>query len=235
MSAMDDRELTDRQVLDFLIANADFLERNPAAIELLNVPHLTGGESLIEYQVSVLRDSNRRLRRKLDHYLQVAATNEALLARIHSFHLALLRAASPAAVLNAVGRRLRDEFGCDDVALGLLQDSAGLPEHDLIVSLGRRERGLFGEFRRSCEPVCGRLRRERLEALFGARAEAVRSAAIIPLGHDGALGVLALGSADEHKFHPGMGTLFLSLLGQMLGQCLVRWTDSPRQPARVAE
>ncbi len=228
-------KLSDQQVLDFLADNADFLKRNPGAIELLNIPHETGGESLIEYQVSVLRDNNRKLKRKLNHYHEVAATNEALLARIHSFHLALLKAETPAALLRAMERRLKDEFGCDDVALGL-NDRAGLPDHDLLVSLeGRRERGLFGEFRRRREPVCGRLRRERLEALFGARAAAIRSAAIAPLGHDGALGVLALGSADEHKFHPGMGTLFLSLLGQMLGQCLARWTDAPRLSARAAE
>lgn len=227
MSAL---KLTDEAVLEYLAANPDFLERNPAALESIRLPSDAKAESLIDYQVSVLRDRNRELKRKLERYHEIAATNEALLARIHSFHLALLEAAGPVALLDAVERRLRDEFDCDEVALALAAGHA-LPEHRLIVSLD----GPRGEFRRQREPLCGRLRRARLEALFGDRADALRSAAIVPLRRDGALGILALGSADEHKFHPGMGTLFLSLLGQMLGQCLARWAAAAQPPAQAVE
>lgn len=227
---MENRPLTDQQVLDYLGANEDFLERNPGALELIKLPSNAKAESLIDYQVSVLRDRNRELKRKLERYHEIAATNEALLARIHSFHLSLLEAAGPVALLDAVERRLRDEFDCDEVALALAGGRV-LPEHRLIVSL----EGARAEFRRQREPLCGRLKRARLEALFGDRAKAVRSAAVVPLSHDGALGILALGSADEHKFHPGMGTLFLSLLGQMLGQCLARWTAAEQPPAQAVE
>ena len=232
---MADEKLSEPQVLEYLAEHTDFLERNPAALDLLKVPHDTGGKSLIEYQVSVLQDQNRDLKHKLQHYHDVAAANEALLARIHSFHLALLQAGNPMDLLRAVDQRMREEFACDEVVLAIYE-LRGLPDHELVVSLkGRRERGLFAEFKKRPEPVCGRLRRDRLETLFGERAETVRSAAVAPLSHDGTLGFLALGSVDEHKFHPGMGTLFLTLLGQMLGHCLAQWMAAEEQTARALE
>ena len=62
---------------------------------------------------------------------------------------------------------------------------------------------------------------EKLELLFGEQAKQIQSAALAPLDDQAELGLLALGSKHEEKFHPGMGTLFLDLLGQMLGQAML--------------
>lgn len=232
---MTDSTISEQQVLEFLAANPDFLQRNPDALESIRLPEEAAAKSLIEYQVGVLRDRNQALKRKLARYHEIAAGNEALLERIHSFHLALLDAGSPAALLDGVERRLREEFDCNEVALAMADPRALDGHHLIVVPAEPPGQRVVAELLDQREPICGRLRRERLEALFGERASALRSAAIVPLAHDERVGILALGSADEHKFHPGMGTLFLSLLGQMLGQCLLRWTGAGARPARAAE
>ncbi|NNG13311.1 MAG: DUF484 family protein, partial [Halobacteria archaeon] len=63
---------------------------------------------------------------------------------------------------------------------------------------------------------CGRFKREQMSFLFGDQAPAVESAAIIPLGKKGGTGLLAIGSQEGNRFHPGMGTLFLTHLGELL-------------------
>jgi uncharacterized protein YigA (DUF484 family) len=61
--------------------------------------------------------------------------------------------------------------------------------------------------------VCGRLNRNKRDYLFGARAQWVQSTALIPMGNDG---LMAIGSSDPARFYPGMGTLFLDLLAQVV-------------------
>ncbi len=39
---------------------------------------------------------------------------------------------------------------------------------------------------------------------------------MIPLGSNGATGLLAIGSQETNRFLPGMGTLFLTHLGELL-------------------
>ena len=46
------------------------------------------------------------------------------------------------------------------------------------------------------------------------------SVALVPLGEKGSLGLLALGSADRDRFHPGMSTEFLARLADLIADAL---------------
>ena len=48
------------------------------------------------------------------------------------------------------------------------------------------------------------------------------SVALVPLGEKGSIGLLALGSADRDRFHPGMSTEFLSRLSDLMADTLKR-------------
>jgi uncharacterized protein len=61
--------------------------------------------------------------------------------------------------------------------------------------------------------MCGRLKLEKLEFLFAERAEQVASAVVIPLNP---VGLLAVGSSDPNRFHPGMGTVFLEQMAELI-------------------
>ena len=78
----------------------------------------------------------------------------------------------------------------------------------------------FEGFLKGRRPVCGRLRPEQVSLLYGERAGAVASGALVYLGEHSHYGVLAIGSRDRHRFHPAMGTVFLSQLGALVSRAL---------------
>jgi uncharacterized protein YigA (DUF484 family) len=80
----------------------------------------------------------------------------------------------------------------------------------------------FTEFLKRGEPLCGRLQQDKLDALFGDRAGEVQSAVLLSIGN---VGMLAIGSLDPNRFHPGMGTVFLRLIAEAMAVAVSRYTD----------
>jgi uncharacterized protein len=58
--------------------------------------------------------------------------------------------------------------------------------------------------------------------LFGPESPSIGSVALVPLGDNGSLGLLALGSAERERFHPGMSTEFLKRMGELITDALSR-------------
>lgn len=48
----------------------------------------------------------------------------------------------------------------------------------------------------------------------------MQSTALLPLP---GIGLIAVGSSDANRFYPGMGTLFLRMMGESLGVALQRF------------
>jgi hypothetical protein len=78
----------------------------------------------------------------------------------------------------------------------------------------------FRDCLRDGEPICGRLQPEKHVLLYGARADEVASSALLPLP---GIGLVAVGSRDGNRFYPGMGTLFLRMMGETLATALKRF------------
>jgi len=72
------------------------------------------------------------------------------------------------------------------------------------------------------KPRCGQIRDSQLEFLFGSEAQNIGSVALMPLGREPSIGLLALGSADRDRFHPGMSTEFLSRMSELITDALAR-------------
>jgi hypothetical protein len=68
--------------------------------------------------------------------------------------------------------------------------------------------------------ICGRLGQSKLEFLFGSKSRWVQSTALVPLGEKGEYGMMAIGSSDDARFYPGMGTLFLDLLANVISSSI---------------
>ena len=214
---MNDEVISEAEVVDYLRDHPDLLVAHPELLEVLEVPHAVDGTaSLIEHQVAVLRDKSRRLNDKLRAYHDAAAENEALLRRVHDLYLEMIGADSVDALLAQVRGSLRKRFGCDFAAVAVFgpAPTAG------VVGLDDEAAQVFARFRENGGSVCGRIGADRLAALFDDEsAAAIESAALVPMGIE-PFGLLALASRDADKFYPGMGTLFIDLLGQMLGESL---------------
>jgi uncharacterized protein YigA (DUF484 family) len=77
--------------------------------------------------------------------------------------------------------------------------------------------GLF----RGHKAVCGTLREEELEFLFP-EGSGVGSAALAPLGDEGSLGLIAVGSSDANRYNSQVDTLFLTHIADILVKLMSR-------------
>jgi len=59
-----------------------------------------------------------------------------------------------------------------------------------------------------------------LDILFADDAAEVASAAVLPLNMADTFGLLAVGSVDEHHYHPGMGTDYLQQLSDLVSAAM---------------
>lgn len=215
------------RVLDFLRDNPEFFDENPGVLSEMRLSHASGKAiSLIERQVEVLREQNAGLKNRLLELVQVARDNDRLNDRMHLLLMALLGADSFNALVDTLNEHLHTEFSADAVALYF----AGLPEHAIRESGARglgedeRARELFKAPLESGKPLCGRLRADQLDYLFGDRADGLESAAVIPFGEHGIRGLVAIGSREPQRFFSGMGTVFLGHLGELIGRLAARFS-----------
>jgi len=211
------------EVAAFLRRNPRFLNEFPDLALGLVVPREEGrATSLASYQLDVLRDKNRELNKRLLELFQNAQENERLTVRTHQLTLALMRARSAAETLKAMVASLTEDFQGELVRVLLHAPVAGLDGADWLDVLPRDAAVLtpFAEFFKNDEPLCGRLQQDKLDLLFGARVHEVQSCALLPLG---TRGLVAIGSRDPNRFYPGMGTLFLRLMGDTLVAALGRY------------
>lgn len=225
MSDSPRHELEAAQVAAWLREHPAFFLHHPEMALAMDLPRENGATtSLAGYQLDALREKNRELNRRLAELYAIANENERLTVRTHQLTLALLRARNLSDTLSTLVATLREDFNSEKVRLILVGPRAGVDDTDWwrVHAPGDAELAPFADFIDGGEPLCGRLQPARMAALFGDEADAVHSAALLPLGRHG---VLAIGSGDANRFYPGMGTLFLRLMAEALTAALSRFDD----------
>src|SRR5210317_188769 len=104
-------ELSDDTVREFLKDNSDFLQRNPDMLDYLHISHASGSAvSLVEKQVSVLRERNMDMRHRLNTLTANARDNDKLYEQTRSLVLKLLEADSVAALCQTFMTSLGEGF-----------------------------------------------------------------------------------------------------------------------------
>ena len=215
-------------IAGYLEQHPDFFERHGALLAQLRLPHSTGGAavSLIERQVSVLRQRNDKLENQLHDLVEVARGNDDLADKIHSLALLLIATGDRGDVVELLERQLRVEFSADRAVLVLLDDAgheAG--EAGRFVRLANRDDADLGPFRSFLDGDsvrCGPVRDAQRDLLFGNDDCEIGSIALIPLGPNSAQGFLAIGSRSAEHFNPGVSIDFLSRLGELVAAALAR-------------
>lgn len=216
---MVDAMMDESIIVDYLSTHPDFFQRHAKLLETLQVPHGTGTASLIERQVAVLREKSRDLEEQLNGLIRTARGNEQIVTRLQRFTLELLRADSVDDVIATCHDILRDDFNADFVTLKLIGDNQSMH----FISSESHEIKQFNKLLDSKQPVCGRLKPEQQEFFFKGNTGNVNSVALIPLSGAKKIGILALGSENESRFHPGMGTVFIHHLGELISTSLARY------------
>jgi uncharacterized protein YigA (DUF484 family) len=217
----------EREIVRYLRDNPDFFERHLDLLADMLLPHQPqGAVSLIERQVSVLRDQKHDLKHRLQQLTDHARQNEDLSTRLNKLILDLLDADDFDDLLTLIQERLKSDFDADAVVIRLFNNSnaPALKAHPDIMDWSEPAMGAFEKVIDGRKPVCGSLKPGQLDALFSDYADAVRSAALIPLVQSESskqcVGLLAIGSQDPQRFRANMGTLFLSHLSHVLTRIL---------------
>jgi uncharacterized protein YigA (DUF484 family) len=221
LAAVDSEE---ESVANYLQRNPEFFERHQAVLAKLRLPHARGGStiSLVERQIEVLREKQASLEGKLAELVRVARANDALSERLHRFTRRLVRSGGRAEALHRIEAGLREDFDAFHAALVLIEEHPqdGAPRFVRSVQADDPHLRSFESLFASGKPRCGQARDSQREFLFGPEGGEMGSVALVPLGEKGCLGLLALGSADRDRFHPGMSTEFLARLADLIGDAL---------------
>lgn len=218
-------EITDKDIRDYLKVHSDFFQHHADMLDHLHISHSSGtAVSLVEKQVSVLRERNMEMRKRLNSLTDNARDNDRLYDLTRKLILELLEADS----LNNLGavftRSLLEDFEVEHASIILFGDPEQSTSECRIESADSA-RIEIGALIKTKAAVCGALREEELGYLFPA-AGSVGSAAVMPLHNKSELGLIAVGSSDANYYTSAMGTLFLSHIADVLIRLLPRLQHS---------
>lgn len=214
-----EREIKEREVADYLHRHPDFFSRHEYLLEEMVVPHQDTGKavSLIERQVSVMRDQRQQLKQQL-HQLTIAAkANEQLLQRFQVLILNLIDSDNLDQAVSYIREALQEDFHADAVELVLID----CPSRTESVAPDDARLRAFSRIMQGHHPVCGHFSAEQMTLLFGKRGDEIASAVVVPLcegEQQPCLGLLGIGSVDPKRYHPDMGTVFVSHLGAVMNR-----------------
>ncbi len=221
----DGPELTAEAVAEYLKSHPEFLAEHLEVIGSLVPPALDAGENVLDLQRFMLEKLQSEVKRLGGHWDELIATSRSNMAgqsQIHAAVLAMLEAGTLEHLVHTVTGHFTDILNVDAVSL-CIEGNAALvgSENDVrVLSPGDVDQLVGAE-----RDIVLRVEGDCLDEIFGPAAPLVRSDALlrIDVGAEDPAVLLALGSREADKFHPGQGTELLSFLAQALGRCLLGW------------
>jgi uncharacterized protein len=225
MQLTDDELPSAEHVAAYLRKNPQFFEHNAALLTELYVPspHGSGTISLAERQQLSQRDRIRVLEAKIAEFLQYGRENEEIGEKVHRLSLSLLAAPTLDVTVQLLMHDLCNSFSVPYVAMRLWsrpKDSADAVNevfNPVDIELQNWTQNLTA-------PYCGHRPGLELDSWFGTAATP-KSFALIALRSDHAYGLLAIASVNEKRFHPEMGTMYLTRIGELISAAMLRYTE----------
>lgn len=230
-----------KQVVEYLQENPDFFITQQRLLEELTIPHETGAAiSLIEYQLQILRDKNNNYNDRLQNLIGIARENDTLIQRLHTLTLSLLDTDDLNEVMVMLNTSLRHDFEADAVAVHLFCDHMPITFDETQAEFMSLTYHGTGEAARQAlernfslvEPMTGVLDEDKRRYLFADKADRIASLVVLPLSFSlsyaperPALGLIAVGSHKQSRFHESMGTVFLKYMGEMISRKLASHGD----------
>lgn len=211
-------DLNPADVEAYLKKNLDFFVDREDLLTELRVPHSSGkAVSLVEKQLSVLRERNTELRNRLGGLIDTARENDKLFTHTRRLVLALLDAQNLAQAIDIIYSSFTTDFGIEKTQIILFnQASISRARYEPI----ERAQSHIGKYLKARQTVGGGLGEAERAFVFGEQANEVNSAALAVLAYGDIYGVIAIGNKDPNYYHSSMGTLFLSYIAEILSRTL---------------
>lgn len=215
---------SEEAVAQFLGNHADFFERHPQLLARMRLQHPRHGAtvSLIERQVEVLRQRYEAQEQRLAEFVHVARLNDQLAGKIHNLTRQLLHVGNRDEAIAVIEGCLRQEFSGFHAVLVLPGATVPAGSQGFVRAIAADDAALkgFESLFSAGKPRCGQIRDTQREFLFGAEGAGIGSVALMPLTTLHPAGLLALGSVDRDRFHPGMSTDFLARMAELISDVL---------------
>lgn len=200
-----------QSIKQFLITNPSFFKQHPELLHTLEIPDARKGSiSLVEMQNEQLRKKVKQLSSKLSQLIEVASQNQQIYEVFAALNLKLLKASSLEEVKRTLSSVLKEKLGLSAAVIHLFSGECALPEIQQRLIKDKR-------FKNS-EYFFGRLGENEKQLVFAEQEAA--SSALVLLGDEKAIGLLAIGSKDESHFTPDMDTLLINQLRAFLNTVL---------------
>lgn len=219
-------QVTPEQVTRFLTENPTFFLKHEGLLADLYLPHPSGeAVSLLERQVSILRERNMDMRKRYSDMIEQGARNDVLFQKTRALVLNLLDSKSLTDLSNRIKEYCEKEFQVDRVQFTLFANPESFrTSHCRVVPLADALRAMPG-LASSPASVSGVFRQDELKFLFAGQHSGVASAIVLPIMINNKTGgMLVLGSEDSHYFKAGMDTLFLKFIGDVIARLLPRFS-----------
>ena len=213
---LDELNLTDDLIVDYLHDNPEFFNRNP---ELINSLRLTdqnrGTVSLVERQQSQQRQKIHSLEEEITQLMAIANQNEQLFALYSDLYLRLLDCSSADELLDCLYQATTELLSLSGLKVWLKENT--MVEHSSIVINDCA--GVMNNRLSKDDYYFGRLQKSEQELIFSQHQEG--SVVLIKLNHiNDDIGFIAISSADADHFDPRMDTLLLSQFRKLVAKLL---------------
>lgn len=210
-----------QEIARFLHENPDFFIEHAELFADITVPHPQHGQaiSLAERQLHALREKIVALEDRLVRLIRFGEENDDISGKVHQLSVRLLAAADYLGIRENLFQTLLEDFAVPHVALRVWNTSEehGTPDFDPV---SQELRNYAAEL---SQPWCGEPANMEIVDWFGEAAPHIRSVALVPLHRrDVCFGLLAMASEEAERFYSGMGTVYLTRIGELAAIALVR-------------
>ena len=213
----------EQQVIDYLISHPDFFVENSLLLADMKIPHESGvAVSLIERQIGLLRNRNEHFEAKLREMVDAVHDNQRLNDSLQRLAINLFMNEGLDDVIATIIEELRNELSADFVTIRLLTDDKKLAEQqpERYILKGEARLDCFSKLIEEKKIQCGRLTDQQAELLFPEDVSQLGSGAVMVIADVDSFGILGLGSTDDQRYHPGMGTEFLQQLSDLVSAAI---------------
>jgi len=213
--AVNNKDLSIEDLVDFLKNNPTIFEQRPELLELVTLSDNRSTTSLLERQIGVLKTRLQQQKSNQSELFQVARENEQISDNFSDIVYQMISFTNLSEFATQFPSALKSIFDIDEVsfktAQGVERKADDKTGYEDAMRRLTKQRAL-------CD---NRWPSNIMNLFFGAE---IKSAALIPMRDldNNTLGLLALGSKEANRYTNDLGTVHLDKLGQMSGICLSR-------------
>tara|TARA_B100000003_G_C10820494_1_gene326679 strand:- start:138 stop:755 length:618 start_codon:yes stop_codon:yes gene_type:complete len=197
-------KLDPKDVELFLLENLNFFETRESLVSELKFKHAAGSaSSLLERQVTKLRDEHKSLISLLNTFIKTASINEDLFNKSKDLTLKILSSKNKKEIINTVENTFKKEFKVDKTKLAFFKNEK-LDELENITGLSFHKGAIH----------CGSFSSEKMNILF--KDKKIESMAVTVVIAKNEIGLLMLGSYDRTKYLGDEDTTFIEYIRDVL-------------------